>query len=175
MRDIEVEGIVTINPYLFHEKEERYEVLGSHTFKNLVTYRGRDYLAKRIALSEDEGNFFLNFVGVGRANYPAPELVQVSLYDAILYHAIDAREMSPTARGRITLTARIEGNEFSSSETVKEAGLFLSSYSAPGSVAIYDGNPYMFSRIVFPDPGFPVFPSTGSISQGFLLTWSVSF
>jgi hypothetical protein len=172
---LDPKGHLIVRTFVRDQKTEEVTYGPEVHYDNLVVYRGRDYLARRIALDTTDANFFVNFVGVGRVNFPAPDLTQIQLFDVIIYHQIDNKEFSPTARGRIEFTASIEGNEFSTTEVIKEAGLFLSSYTAPGAVAALSGTPYLFSRVTFPDPGFTVFPSTGAISQGFLVNWSVSF
>lgn len=146
---------------------------------NLVTYNGRDFLANLSGISSASEDLYINLVALGQSSVAA-DIADVSLGSIIessSYKVIDDKiPASLSQRGLIVFETTFTGNDFDEVYNVYEAGLFIVQSSSSTEPATYNGNPWLFARVVFPS-SFVVQPwsEESGIERGLLLRWFLQF
>lgn len=150
-----------------------------HKKHNIVTYNGRDFLANLSGINSTVEDLYINLVALGQSSVAA-SISDVSLGSLITsssYKEIDDKiPASLSQRGLIVFETSFTGNDFDAVYNVYEAGLYVVQSSVPTEPAIYNGNPWLFARVVFPS-AFVVQPwsETSGIERGLLLRWFLQF
>jgi len=177
-----VEGHVLVEPFIrYPHGKVDYEK--GFTKPNLVTHIGRNYLKFRIA-DPVATELFINVIGIGDVNLPAPTLPDNDIVSPIAntenigYFEIGDKNFPPSPNGRVIFELTVFGSFFPAGDTfIKELGLFLADPAGDITVpAEITAVKQLFSRVTFADPGVLVHPiDLGGLERGAKFSWIIQF